>query len=67
MILFVFCYDDIDEVISCVNDFLFGLGVMIWGKDFDWVKVVVVRIDVGMVWINWYFFFFFDVFMGGIK
>ncbi|WP_430331224.1 aldehyde dehydrogenase family protein [Rhodococcus sp. ACT016] len=51
-VLPVVAYDDLDAVLSTLDDQEFGLGASVWGNDVENATDVALRIDAGTVWVN---------------
>jgi len=51
-VLPVLAYDDLDEVISTVNDSDYGLGSSVWGADTTKASEVALMLEAGSIWVN---------------
>ncbi|GAB2655026.1 aldehyde dehydrogenase family protein [Prescottella soli] len=51
-VLPVVAYDDVDSVLSSLDNQEFGLGASVWGNDVENATDVALRIDAGTVWVN---------------
>lgn len=63
----VLAYDDLDELVTRVNDSEFGLAGSIWTSDPEKAVDLAMRMDTGTVWINKHLDLRFDVPFGGAK
>eukprot|EP01065_Artemidia_motanka_P019656 TRINITY_DN2342_c0_g1_i1.p1 TRINITY_DN2342_c0_g1~~TRINITY_DN2342_c0_g1_i1.p1 ORF type:complete len:480 (+),score=126.41 TRINITY_DN2342_c0_g1_i1:76-1515(+) len=66
-VLPVVAFDEVDEVVSCVNDTSMGLGGSVWSADVGRATAVASRIDSGTVWVNCHMRITPDVPFGGAK
>lgn len=57
----------IEEVVGRVNNFMYGLVVVVFIKDLDKVNYLFQVFQVGIVWVNCYDVFGVQLFFGGYK
>lgn len=66
-VLLLMKFKMIEEVVVKVNDIDYGFVGVVWFVDEDVVFEIVEQFEMGMVWINEFFYFLFFVLFGGYK
>lgn len=66
-VLMIQMFRMIDEVIQKVNNLLYGFVVGVWIDKGLWIFNLIIKLCVGVVWVNMYNKFDFILFFGGYK